>query len=224
MYFLEKIFRKLHKLFFLKNIINFILINMRFFFWKFRKKHHGENPNDLSFYKYISTFLNQVKEISVLELGCGEGHLLKKINQDFENSKLIGYDLNKVSIEIAKNLNLKNVIFETKDMRKISNFYDVNFIISKATLIYFNETELKQFFQKIKKVSFKYCIFLELGTNLPITEKRHFYAHNYQKIVDEVFDDKVFEIKISDKVNLEHGWYTNDKNIFPVMIIIKKNN
>src|SRR5450432_429386 len=61
---------------------------------------------------------------SVLELGCGEGHLTQSI---FSETRMVtGVDIREIAIERAKARNIQNARFENSDFLKISfDGYDV---------------------------------------------------------------------------------------------------
>ena len=65
-----------------------------------------------------------VRDKSVLELGCGEGHLTHAV---FGKARsIVGIDISDVAIARAKSLNLPNARFESGDFLKVSfEGYDV---------------------------------------------------------------------------------------------------
>ena len=59
-----------------------------------------------------------IRDKSVLELGCGEGHLTQTI---FSKARsVVGIDISDVAIARAKSLNLPNAIFESADFLQAS--------------------------------------------------------------------------------------------------------
>jgi 2-polyprenyl-3-methyl-5-hydroxy-6-metoxy-1,4-benzoquinol methylase len=61
----------------------------------------------------------KVKEKKILDAGCGEGHLLKKLNSSLKNNEYYGIDITSVAIKLAKKrcpfANIKNGdLFNTK--------------------------------------------------------------------------------------------------------------
>src|SRR5258706_2134881 len=83
---------------------------------------------------------------SVLELGCGEGHLTQAI---FDDAKSVtGIDFSDVAIERAKACAIPNARFENADFLKVSfGGYDV--IAAIECLYYLTPDDQEEFFRKI---------------------------------------------------------------------------
>ena len=108
--YFEAIVKRLYKIFLFKRIINFLFINFRFLIWKHRKKIHGINKNELFFAQYLKKKI-RIKKFSLLEIGCGEGNLIKYLSNYFPFSKLVGYDLNDYGINDARKNKIKMLNF-----------------------------------------------------------------------------------------------------------------
>jgi len=83
--------------------------------------------------------------INILDAGCGTGGLLFFLKEE-KYINLVGFDVSKKAVSIAKN---KNLNVEQADMKKYKinpNKYDV--IISNDTLYFFNEEEQKNILHK----------------------------------------------------------------------------
>jgi cyclopropane fatty-acyl-phospholipid synthase-like methyltransferase len=83
---------------------------------------------------------------SVLELGCGEGHLTQTI---FDGAKTVtGIDLSDVAIERAKACAIPNARFENADFLEVSfKGYDV--IAAIECLYYLTPDDQETFFEKV---------------------------------------------------------------------------
>ena len=219
--FFEAIVKRLYKIFLFKKIINFLFINFRFFIWKHRKKIHGINENELFFAKYLKKKI-RIKKFSLLEIGCGEGNLIKYLGNYFPLSKLVGYDLNDYGVNEARKNKIKNTKFYTKDINKVKLIKGFDFIVSKASLIYLDETEIEIFLKTLLSSDFKKCFFLELGTNNKICKKTSFFAHNYSNLLKEISRYYKITYNIKVKPKLKAKWYTKNIQIFPVLIEISK--
>ena len=92
------------------------------------------------------------KEVSLLDIGCSTGNLLKHIKNTFPKCKLSGCDSNEDAISICSNEpNLKDVSFHISDIEKLTetqNKYDI--ITASALLAVF---EGKAFFKVIENIS-----------------------------------------------------------------------
>lgn len=218
----EFIISRMYKIFILKKIIQYLLINFRYIFWKYRVAKHKLGKNEIFFAKYLIKKIGE-KKFSLLELGCGQGHLLKYLYKENLNCKLTGYDINAYSINEAKKIKMKNVNFSLVNLLKIKNFNNFDYIISKATLIYLNDAEIKNFFKKLFKSNFKKCFLLELATDEKLSQRTHFFAHNYNKIIQKININKKIKYTISKKINLKSKWYHGHEKIYPVLIDITKN-
>jgi SAM-dependent methyltransferase len=85
---------------------------------------------------------------TVLELGCGEGHLTKTIFADARH--VTGVDISDVAIARAKALGLPNARFECGDFLNTSfGGYDV--IAAIECLYYLSPEEQQEFFEKVKR-------------------------------------------------------------------------
>ena len=219
--FFEVIVKKLYKIFVFKKIINFLFINFRFFIWKHRKKIHGTNKNEIFFAQYLKKKI-KIKKFSLLEIGCGEGNLLKYLSNYFPSSKLVGYDLNDYGIKDARKNKIRNVKFYTKDINKVKKISGFDFIVSKASLIYLDETEIEKFIKTLLSSNFKKCFFLELGTSNKVCKKTSFFAHNYSNLLKEISRHKKIKYNVKVKPKLKSKWYTKNSQIFPVLIEISK--
>ena len=83
---------------------------------------------------------------TVLELGCGEGHLTASIFD--EAAAVTGIDISPVAISRAEAANIPNARFETADFLSVSfEGYDV--IAAIECLYYLSPSEQEQFFLKL---------------------------------------------------------------------------
>ena len=85
---------------------------------------------------------------SVLELGCGEGHLTRAV---FGKARsVVGIDISDVAIARAKSLNLRNARFESADFLQASfEGYDV--IAAIECVYYLSLPEREAFLEKVAK-------------------------------------------------------------------------
>ena len=111
-----------------------------------------------------------IRDKSVLELGCGEGHLTQTI---FSKARsVVGIDISDVAIARAKSLNLPNAIFESADFLQASfEGYDV---IAAIECVYY--LSLEEQGALLTKVANEHCgkIFLLSG---PIVDYRRHFSH-----------------------------------------------
>ncbi|WP_109300920.1 methyltransferase domain-containing protein [Aquimarina sp. AU474] len=95
------------------------------------------------------------KEYVILDLGCGDGEMLREIADLFRKKgiqgKFIGVDLNKTSIEYAKNLSetYPEISFEEKNILEIeSSSFSCDIIICTLTLHHLEDTQIKKVMKK----------------------------------------------------------------------------
>jgi SAM-dependent methyltransferase len=87
-----------------------------------------------------------IREKSVLELGCGEGHLTQAIFRKARS--VVGIDISDVAIARAKSLNLPNARFESADFLRIS-FEDYDIIAAIECIYYLSLQEQGAFLAKV---------------------------------------------------------------------------
>jgi SAM-dependent methyltransferase len=107
---------------------------------------------------------------SVLELGCGEGHLTHAVFG--EARSVVGVDISDVAIGRAKSLNLPNARFETADFLNTSfEGYDV--IAALECVYYLSLEEQAALLQKIAKEHSGKILLL----SGPIVDYRRHFSH-----------------------------------------------
>ena len=109
---------------------------------------------------------------SVLELGCGEGHLTASI---FSNAKAVrGVDISPVAISRAAALGLRNASFVVGDFLDIS-FAGYDVIAAIECLYYLAPAEQEAFFRKLK--SEHQGVFIVSGPIIGSNEHRTYFTH-----------------------------------------------
>ena len=89
-----------------------------------------------------------IRNKSVLELGCGEGHLTGTIFRRAQS--VVGVDISDVAIARAKSLNLRNAKFESADLLDIS-FRGYDAIAAIECIHYLSLQEQGAFLEKVAR-------------------------------------------------------------------------
>jgi SAM-dependent methyltransferase len=111
-----------------------------------------------------------IRKKSVLELGCGEGHLTEVV---FNKARsVVGVDISDVAIARAKSLNLRNARFESADLL-LTSFEGYDIIAAIECIYYLSLQERGVFLQKVAQ---------EHGGKLlllsgPIVDYRRYFSH-----------------------------------------------
>jgi cyclopropane fatty-acyl-phospholipid synthase-like methyltransferase len=110
---------------------------------------------------------------SVLELGCGEGHLTQAI---LSGSRTVtGVDISDIAIERAKACNIKNARFESSDFLRVSfDGYDV--ITAIECLYYLTSEDQEVFFEKVAREHSGKIMILS-GPIIGENEHRKYFTH-----------------------------------------------
>jgi 2-polyprenyl-3-methyl-5-hydroxy-6-metoxy-1,4-benzoquinol methylase len=111
-----------------------------------------------------------IRNKSVLELGCGEGHLTQAI---FHKARsVIAVDISDVAIARAKSLDLRNARFETADLLETSLAgYDV--IAAIECIYYLSRQEQGAFLEKVAREHSGKMLLL----SGPIIDYPRYFAH-----------------------------------------------
>ncbi len=119
-------------------------------------KQLGGNSVTLSGLKHLLKSARQDKELTIIDLGCGNGDMLREIakygRRTNQNFKLIGVDANEFTIDYAKELSQGFNEISYKQLDVFSKDFEVlDYDIALATLFvhHFKEDEIVQLLKKI---------------------------------------------------------------------------
>lgn len=135
---------------------------------------------------------------TVLDMGCGDGRLLRKIAEKYPKLKLTGCDLSQEDLAIAKQkseIDKVNITFEYCDITGAMPFTDKSFdvVIATATIMMLNPHQALNAMNNMKRLARKKILMAELHNNellqneiaySGVPENR--YARNYAKYFNEV--------------------------------------
>jgi 2-polyprenyl-3-methyl-5-hydroxy-6-metoxy-1,4-benzoquinol methylase len=130
----------------------------------------GARFRDKALRRSISRF---VAGKSVLELGCGEGHLTQSI---FSEARTVtGIDISDIAIERARTRNIQNARFESSDFLRVSfNGYDV--ITAIECLYYLTPEDQDVFLEKVAREHSGKIMILS-GPIIGENEHRKYFTH-----------------------------------------------
>jgi SAM-dependent methyltransferase len=111
-----------------------------------------------------------IRDKSVLELGCGEGHLTEAI---FGRARsVVGIDISDVAIARARSLELPNARFETADLLQTS-FTGYEVIAAIECIHYLSHEEQGVFLEKVAREHSGKLLLL----SGPIVDYTHYFSH-----------------------------------------------
>ncbi len=138
------------------------------------RKHTAKNPLQQflinNFYKSLVKSVRNLKIKSVLDVGCGEGFTLNRLEGEGIGKKLEGVDFNKNAIEIGKKLHPDLTL-------KVSSIYNLeyknnSFDLVMATEVLEHLEEPKKGLRELIRVSKKYIL-------LSVPNEPFFMAANF---------------------------------------------
>lgn len=142
----------------------------------------SHNHQDNSF-KYLNKTINIItdslnKNSKVIDIGCGNGYLTKKITKKFKN--VVGVDQSKSAIKFAKKNYKGKIKFINSDLENLNlkKKFDIIFLIEVIEHVYSPDNLIK----KIKK-------FMKKNTILIISTPYHGYFKNLLIALLNKFDD-----------------------------------
>ncbi len=151
--------------------------------------------------KYILKYLPNIKNKTILDFGCGNGYLLKKLNI-YNPKKVYGIDTSKLMIDKAKD-NLKETGFLSVQNIEKTNFKNNSFdlVISRFSLHYL-KTFNKAYIEINRILKKNGCLILVVSH--PITDL--FFKKN-----NDYFNQEVINLKLyNNKVNIKYPSHSLD--------------
>ena len=125
------------------------------------QKHQNSNPIQKAlinnFYKQLFKMIKPLKAISILDVGCGEGITLKKLEEKRIGKNNVGIDFSKDAISIGKKVYPKLSLF-LGDVYQMQ-YKDNSFDLSLCTEVLEHLEDPVKAVAEIKRVTGKYIIF-----------------------------------------------------------------
>lgn len=125
------------------------------------KKHSNQNPIQKiligNFYKTLFEVIKPLKPTSILDVGCGEGFTLQKLEEKKIGKRNEGVDYSKDAVKIAKKIHPHLKISEG-DVYKLK-FEDNSFDMSLCTEVLEHLDDPTKAISEIKRVTKKYLVF-----------------------------------------------------------------
>ena len=121
--------------------------------WKEDSSYSSSEYRKMTDYKIKRiTFDSSIKDSTILEIGCGDGIVLKKFLEMDENNTLIGLDISEYAISQAKEENTK-IRFDVCDARNLTIESDsMDLVYSIGLIEHFNHKDLTMCLNEKKRV------------------------------------------------------------------------
>jgi len=130
--------------------------------------------------KIVLKYISKIKPNLLLDVGCGDGSLIKKIENVSPKIKSFGIDINKNVVKLNKSFNKK--IFSRQDLRSLS-FKNNNFDVVVCLDVLEHIKDLENALIEIKRVLKKNCYLItsEPTENLLYKILRFLYKGTYSQ-------------------------------------------
>ena len=141
---------------------------------EFNKEYYKSNKQDkdrigLLFYKNL--IKHYFKPSTILDYGCGTGHLLKRLSQIKKIQTKYGYEINEYAINAAKKNSNSTIISDLNIIKDRS----LDIIISLHVIEHLNDSQLEEVFKSFKRILKKN------GTIIFSTPAKNGLAHEIKK-------------------------------------------
>lgn len=147
----------------------------------------------VSYINFVISELKKIKFNSLVDVGCGDGRFINKLNKDIPNKYLLGIDYSENAISLAKAMN-SNLDFVCADITEndFNNKYDAMTLIE--TLEHIPLDSVDNFIKSISKLIKQngYLIITVPSDNCGL-DSHHF--QNFNKKLLESYLNKYFKIE-----------------------------
>lgn len=176
-------------------LANFLLRQTRKLFWSLRPaRNAAQNIPD----EYLAFVLREIAKgsqpFTVLEVGCGDGRVLRELARRFPDGKFVGVDIQKAAVdlgeEVAAREGLSNIRLYCRSVLDDSLSWDCDYLISRTALIYLDQDEIRSFLRKRLPRIGRAILAHEIVSLTDGTKLSHFFAHPLAKIAEEVSDHR----------------------------------
>jgi len=160
---------------------------------------------------FICNYIDNKKINKILDIGCFNGELIKKLSKKIRYEKILGIDILK---KLPKSIISENIFFSKKKLNQINEKF--NIIILSHSIMYFND--LDYLFNNLHKISSNKTLFIVF---IPDIKKRPLHL----LLSDQCFyfDDYSFRNTLN-KFNFKIIPQKNKKKTNEKIYVFKKNN
>lgn len=191
---LHKVFRATRRLPLLRNAADFVMRMGRNYFWSLRPAYMASSPVVPA--DFLTLIIEKIPAtpptFRLVEVGCGDGRVLRCLAGRYPQAQFRGIDLQKAAIEYGN----KSLAVQCHDTPKIQLVcgsclddgisLECDYLISRAALIYLNQDEIRIFLRKRLAQIGKGGILQEVVSTTGRTEYSHFYAHPLVELIEEI--------------------------------------
>lgn len=172
------------------HLANFVLRSARDVFWSRRPYRNAEPiPQD-----YAQFVINNIGEdrFKMIEVGCGDGNVLRHIASLYPNASFIGIDLRKEAIAKGQadlaTAGIKNIELYCASCLDDTIPWECDYLISRTSLIYLNVDQMCAFLTaRLPNVRRK-ALLEEIISTTGAPELSHFYANPIPDLVRRASD------------------------------------
>lgn len=172
------IYRSMKRISVLKNALDWMLRNSRNYFWSLRPAPApAQLPED--FVDFIKSGLGE-EPFTLVEVGCGDGRVLRHLAQQFPRSRFVGVDIQKAAVahgtSLAASEGLSNVALHCATCLDDTVPWDCDYLISRTALIYLNSEETRTFLNARLPHVRRKLLLQEIISQTGKEERSHFFA------------------------------------------------
>lgn len=154
-------------------------------------KRLGWGYEYITYIDFITNYIEEkIKPMSLLDIGCGDGFLINKLNFD-KSKKINGIDLSEKAISFAKAFS-NGYKFYCKDLFEIREKYNTVCLIE--VLEHIPDNDLTLFVNEaFSKVDVDGYLIISVPTTVNPVQKKH-YRHYDEKLLKQHINQENFEI------------------------------
>jgi len=187
-------FRATRRLPLLKELADFLLRSGRNYFWSLRPASMAQT--ELVPTEFLSVVVEGVSGAQVpfklIEVGCGDGRVLRRLAERFPSAHFVGIDLQKAAIDVGNKhlarsgVSRGNVQLVCGSCLGDDISWECDFLISRTALIYLDHEEIETFLRKRLPQIGRQAILQEIVSTTGKTERSHFYAHPIADLIEVI--------------------------------------
>lgn len=166
---------------------------------------------------HFELLIQQLKKIeftSILEVGCGQGHILRLLAKEFPKVKITAIDINSNVLFNTKNnlekegiTNIKLSVGKAENLKFDSNSFDV--VLSAAVLIYVDRFNISLAFSEMNRVARKAILLEEWHSENTTAFGDKDFGHwkrNYYELAEPYSFSNIHLSKIPPTIWKDRNW------------------